>query len=256
MSEIPVRREKGPSAGVVVVVRPVVLGGIAAAGGGFVVASPGPAGVGLVGYAAAASIVTLGWLRSRPGPRFGLANTVTLTRVVATGWMLALVVQSAWSGPTPMIAMTVAALAALSLALDGVDGRLARRRHECTRFGARFDLEADAVTVLLVTVALAEFAVAGWWIVLIGALRYLYLAAALVVPALREPLPPSRVRRVVGMSQAIVLVVTLALAAVPGPWTPWLGMLPATALVLLTCSFGADARSQLARARSGGSGAA
>ncbi|WP_165554159.1 CDP-alcohol phosphatidyltransferase family protein [Kribbella capetownensis] len=57
----------------------------------------------------------------------------------------------------------------ICLILDGADGRIARRLGETSSFG-------------------------GWWVVLIGLLRYLYLLAAAILPALRAPLPFSQVR--------------------------------------------------------------
>ena len=81
-------------------------------------------------------------------------------------------------------------VAAAALMLDGADGWAARRQGLASAFGARFDMEVDAFAILVLTItAIRAHAVPGW-VFAIGAMRYLYLAAALVLPLLRRPLPP------------------------------------------------------------------
>jgi phosphatidylglycerophosphate synthase len=76
-----------------------------------------------------------------PHPRLGPANQVTLARAVLTGLLAGLVGEVG----TPAVAWTAVGLALLAEVLDGVDGRLARRRGWVGEFGARFDLEVDAL---------------------------------------------------------------------------------------------------------------
>ena len=80
-----------------------------------------------------------------------------------------------------------------------------------------------------------------------GALRYAYLVAGLLQPALRRPLPFSQSRRVVGMGQAVLLVISLFLAAVSPRLvdTGLLAVLPAIGLLSLLWSFVRDAVHQL-----------
>ena len=54
----------------------------------------------------------------------------------------------------PSARVAILALAGLVLLLDGVDGWLARRGGWCSRFGARFDMETDALLVLLILLVL------------------------------------------------------------------------------------------------------
>ena len=49
----------------------------------------------------------------------------------------------------------MAALAGFALALDGVDGHLARRFDQVSDFGARFDMEVDAALILVLCIGLS-----------------------------------------------------------------------------------------------------
>ena len=52
-------------------------------------------------------------------------------------------------------------LTAVALALDGVDGRVARRTETVTAVGARFDMEVDAFLILVLSVYVAAPAARG-----------------------------------------------------------------------------------------------
>ncbi len=111
---------------------------------------------------------------------------------------------------------------------------MARRTGTASAFGARFDMETDAflIAVLSVYVA-AEY---GWWVLLIGAARYLLWLAERVWPWLRRPVPPRYWRKVVAAVQGIVLAVA-ASGLLPAALTSVLLLL---ALALLAESFGRD----------------
>jgi phosphatidylglycerophosphate synthase len=176
--------------------------------------------------------------------RVGLANVITGSRllIAVVAFVLLLVATGGDSRPLLIVA---AVLAGVSLLLDGIDGRVARYRGEASRFGAAFDNEADAATVALLSVGVWINGIAGWWVLLIGAMRYLFLFAGLAVPALRGRLPVSMLRKVIGISQGISLAVAVfGFALHPSVW--W-ELLPAIALVALFWSFGRDAVQLLAR---------
>src|SRR5918998_1249026 len=81
-------------------------------------------------------------------------------------------------------------LSRVALGLDNVDGRVARRTGTVTPFGARFDGEVDAFLILVLSVAVSrEY---GAWVLVIGAARYLHLAAEWLVPWMGGP-PPALV---------------------------------------------------------------
>lgn len=162
----------------------------------------------------------------------GWANAVTLSRAILTGGVTALVATGFTGSPVPTALLVT--IAAVALAMDGVDGQVARRTGTSTPLGARFDMEVDSVLVLVLSlVAAAEF---GWWALAIGAFRYVFAAAAWVAPWLTAPLPPRFSRKVVAAQQGIVLLVVLS-GLLPG----WLSMVTlAVSLGTLTWSFGTD----------------
>ena len=89
------------------------------------------------------------------------------------------------------------------LILDGVDGWVARARSEVSAFGARFDMETDAVLLLCLSVAVPILGVAGWWVLALSGMRYGYLAAvAGVVPGPADPAAGDYARKVVAVIAA------------------------------------------------------
>ncbi|WP_208322954.1 CDP-alcohol phosphatidyltransferase family protein [Mumia sp. ZJ1417] len=168
--------------------------------------------------------------------RFGSANAVTLSRSVLTVAVAALAVGTDLRGRALVVLVS---LAALALVLDLVDGRVARRTGTVSTLGARFDMEVDALLVLVLSVAVVRSL--GWsvaWVLVIGAARYLLLAAAAVLPWLREPTPVRPWAKVVAAVQGVALTVVVAGVL---PRTVALGVLVA-ALALLSESFGWQVR--------------
>ena len=157
--------------------------------------------------------------------QWGPASWVTLARAtLAVGVAVLAVVGTS-------VALLVT-LAAAALALDAVDGWVARRTGTVTAFGARFDGEVDAFLILALSVHVAP--TYGVWVLAIGAARYLFLAGEWLLPWMRAPLPPRRWRKVVAATQGIVLTVAAA-AVLPRALTQ---ALLVVAVVLLAASMG------------------
>jgi phosphatidylglycerophosphate synthase len=133
----------------------------------------------------------------------GPADLVTLARSVLVGGVTALVADRFASGVTPVATLVV--LAAVALALDGVDGQVARRTRTVSALGARFDMEVDAFLVLVLSVQVAVSV--SPWALAIGAMRYVYVAAGWALPWLRGALPTRMSAKVVAASAGIALVV-------------------------------------------------
>ena len=122
------------------------------------------------------------------------------------------------------------------MVLDGVDGRVARRTGTETAFGARFDMELDAALIMVLSVLVWASGKVAVWVLLIGLMRYLFVAAALVWPVLGRELPDSLRRKVVCVLQGIVLLVAMGPIVSPGLATVVVG----TGLAALTYSFTVD----------------
>ncbi|WP_222263097.1 CDP-alcohol phosphatidyltransferase family protein [Modestobacter marinus] len=139
----------------------------------------------------------------------GPADLVTLLRSALVGGVAALVADSV-TGPVPV--GTLVALAGVALALDAVDGRVARRTGTVTATGARFDMEVDSVLVLLLGVYVAGSL--GPWVLAVAAVHYVFVAARWVLPWLRGQVPPRHWCKVVAAVQGMVLV-TVAAGVLP-----------------------------------------
>jgi phosphatidylglycerophosphate synthase len=180
-------------------------------------------------------LLALGFLpRHHPFARFGPANQVTTLRAMLVAMVAALVGEPRF----PIVADTAAAASLLIAALDGVDGWLARRHRIASSFGARFDMEIDALLILVLAILVAEFEKAGPWVMLSGLLRYIFIAAGRYWPRLRAPLFPSRRRQAI----CVVQILALTLALVPAIQPPLSGAVAAAALAALAFSFIVDTR--------------
>ncbi len=162
--------------------------------------------------------------------RLAPADWVTLARATLAVGVAALTADS-FDQPAPVTMLVT--LTVVALALDAVDGWLARRTGTTT-LGARFDGEVDAFLILVLSVYVARST--GVWVLAIGAARYAFLAAGWVLPWMREQLPPRYWRKVVAATQGIVL--TIAAADVLPPALTQAALV--AALALLAESFGRD----------------
>jgi phosphatidylglycerophosphate synthase len=186
----------------------------------------------LVVFTVGAALAWRGLEVHRPLLVFGAANTITATRMA-----IASVLAGMALGPIGVeVAWLLAGLGLLALASDGIDGYLARKQATASPFGARFDMEVDAFLALALCALLVATGRVGTWILALGALRYAFIAAGLVVPAMRAALPPSSRRRAICAVQIAVLAIAVV-PAVPPPIATWIA---ATALATTLYSFAVD----------------
>jgi phosphatidylglycerophosphate synthase len=194
------------------------------------------------GLAVAGAAVLL-WLAGRHrAPAFGVANSVTLARAALVVLLVALL----GAEPTPLLGWVVVGVGAAGVALDGVDGSLARARNEASEFGARFDMETDALLILVLAALAWQHGKAGAWILAAGLLRYAFVAASMLRPWLGAALPPSRRRQAVCVVQIVSLLGTLVPMVLP----PWSAALALAGLAALVWSFAVDVRWLARRAHS------
>jgi phosphatidylglycerophosphate synthase len=197
----------------------------------------GTAGLGVAGWIAglatgsAATILIAAARRRSDQPTIHPADWVTLTRAVLCAGVAGLVAAS-FIRPVPVTALVT--LAAVALALDAVDGQVARRTGTATSVGRSIDGEVDAFLILLLSIAVSRSY--GSWVLVIGAARYALLLAGWLIPWLAAPLPPRYWRKVVAAVQGIVL--TVAASGLLGLSTGLIAV--AAALLLLAESFGRD----------------
>jgi phosphatidylglycerophosphate synthase len=184
------------------------------------------AGLGVAGWitglatgSGSAALLATARMRS-DDPAIHPADWVTLTRAVLIAGVAGLVADS-FSRPAPITALVT--LSAIALALDAVDGQVARRTGTDTPLGARLDGEVDAFLILLLSIVVSQDY--GGWVLAIGAARYVLLLAGWLIPWLAAPLPPRFWRKVAASGVLDRLVGMIAVAA---------------ALLLLAESFGRD----------------
>ena len=130
-----------------------------------------------------------------PSARLGPAGWVTLIRATLAVGVAAL---TAASFEREVAVATLVALASVALALDFVDGWLARRTGTESALGAKLDGEVDAFLILVLSIEVAPSA--GAWVLLIGLARYAFFAAGWVLPWMRAPLPRRDWRKTVTAS--------------------------------------------------------
>jgi phosphatidylglycerophosphate synthase len=197
-----------------------------------------PALTGVVLFAGFLFVVARGITAHHPHPRLGAANRITLARAAIACLIAARAIEPAPLGEPER--WLLAAVAAAALLLDGADGWAARRQGLASAFGARFDLEVDAFAILVLSVAAVKAHAVPYWVLAVGAMRYLYLAGALIFPLLRRPLPPrpiaDRRRKTIAVVQSVGLIIAMAPATSPD----WAQTACAAALALLAYSFAAD----------------
>ena len=131
-------------------------------------------------------------------------------------------------------------LLAVAELTDFFDGRVARAEG-VTRFGAVWDEEIDAYFVLLLAVIAQRYTDLGRWVLLAGALRYLYVLSLHLIP--ETPVERSRAGALFAKTACAVVVVTLIGTVLPAAHhSATSRSLPvhanAAALGLLAASFG------------------
>lgn len=194
-------------------------------------AAPGAAGLALLGYALVSGATGVLLARHFPHGALGWCNVVTQARLALAALLAAALMAGQAGG------WTVAGIAVAALALDGVDGWLARRQDLASAFGARFDMEVDSALALLLALHALASGAAGPVVLVLGLARYVFAGAGLIWPWLARPLPERLSRKAICVAQLAVLI-ALQVPLMPAALGAGLTVAVAGALAW---SFGRDA---------------
>ena len=157
---------------------------------------------------------------------------MTALRALLVSFTVALIGERSSAG----LAAAAAAVAVLVTILDGVDGWLARRTAMVSAFGARFDMEVDALLILALSILTWQYGKAGAWVLASGLLRYVFVAAGWTWTWLGAPLPSSSRGKVI----CVLQIAGLALAVSPLVSWPASAAVAAASLAALAYSFFVD----------------
>jgi phosphatidylglycerophosphate synthase len=190
-------------------------------------------------FAAVSMLVILGLGHHSPHRSFGIANAVTSTRAAVDALMVGVVTETLLGGSLvsdATLSWILVGTATAALLLDGVDGWAARRTGMASDFGARFDMETDALFLLMLALLVQATGKVGLWVLASGSMRYAFVLASWAWPSLGRQLPPLRRRKIVYAVQVSVLIAALAPVVSAGAAQ----VICLVGLGLLGWSFGAD----------------
>lgn len=95
-----------------------------------------------------------------------MANLITLSRLL----LLILVVIIAYQPPALFQLLNVPLLIVVFIT-DGLDGYVARKRHETSQFGAMFDIAGDRIVELTMWIVLAHLGMVPIWVPIVFVVR-------------------------------------------------------------------------------------
>ena len=180
-----------------------------------------------------------------------MANLVTLTRF----FLLFVLVAMAYQAP-PQWQLLNAPLLLVIIALDGLDGYVARKRGETSVFGSIFDIAVDRVVELTLWVILGHLGLVPIWVAMVfivrgtvvDSIRYVGISEGQTAfGMMRSPLGRFLVagrfmRAFYGTVKALtfgwVLLIQPLPALVPDLWAAWSATCAAVTLALVLASVG------------------
>jgi phosphatidylglycerophosphate synthase len=176
--------------------------------------------------------IALSFDDGHPFPRLGPANRVTIIRAMLVALTAGLIDEPLLT----RMAWTAAIVGTIVAILDGVDGWLARRTRMASAFGARIDMETDALLIMVLSLLVWRHGKAGGWILLGGLMRYAFIAAGWMLPWMAGPLTPTRRAKTISVVHVVGLIVALA----PIVSLPLSAVVVAATLAVLAWSFAVD----------------
>lgn len=178
-----------------------------------------------------------------------MANLITLARLLLLFGLVVLAYKAA-----PQWQLLNAPLLILIIALDGLDGYVARRRGETSLFGSVFDIAVDRVVEMILWVVLGDLGLVPMWVAMVfiirgtivDAIRYGAMSrGATAFGMVRSPagrfLVASRfMRALYGTAKALtfgwVLLIQPLPRLDPALWTAWSGDFAMITTILVVSS--------------------
>jgi CDP-diacylglycerol--glycerol-3-phosphate 3-phosphatidyltransferase len=158
------------------------------------------------------------------GTNWTLPNVLTGLRLLAVPALAWILVEA---GDSPGGRLSALALFVAASLTDLADGWLARRRGQCTDFGALVDPIADKALVGTSLVCLSGLGVIPWWATGVILAREVAVTVLRLTVLGRGVIPASRGGKVKTVTQTVLIVVALGLPA----WTEGLWVAVAVAVV-------------------------
>lgn len=127
-------------------------------------------------------------------PGFGLGTWLSLARLLALSLLAGFLTTRRYENGLAWVPFVL--YSAFNL-IDLVDGYAARRRGQVTRLGGKLDLDLDGRGMLVGSLMAVLMGKVGWWYLLVGLVRYLYvigiwLRLRLALPVIEKANPRSR----------------------------------------------------------------
>lgn len=159
----------------------------------------------VTGFVVISLAAGMGLVRHYAHPSLGACNVVTLLRSALVSVLMGAIVVPP---STDTAAWILCGLAVLALSMDGLDGWLARRTGLSSGFGARFDMETDALLGAVLSIILWQTGT-PLIVLLLGFMRYIFVVATWIWPWLSAPLPDNMRRKTVCVIQIAALIILL-----------------------------------------------
>jgi len=160
-------------------------------------------------------LIVIGHRHWTPQRDFGWANCVTALRLGII-LVMALTLQTTSNDVWGFLALFV-------FVLDGLDGWLARMTRSVSSFGAHFDMETDALLVAVLVEASWQRTLLGTWVLVPGALRYIYILFSAAVTSGAPEMPRSLFGRVAFSAVVLGLALVFLLPQSWGRSAAWVG---------------------------------
>lgn len=164
-----------------------------------------------------------------------LPNALTIMRLVLAPWIAWLLLERRDASALPLLLVSACS--------DYLDGLLARRWGQQTRFGAVADPLADKATVLLTAGVLALQGSLPWWLFVAALVRDLIIVAGAtayhvaVGPVQMAPLAVSKLNTVLQLVLLLGVLAVRAGVAPPGGWLELLVLATAVTIVASTLQY-------------------